>query len=26
LQDRKPEAAELRQKAKEIRRKLCDEC
>ena len=26
LQDRKPEAAELRQKAKEIRRKLGDEC
>jgi hypothetical protein len=26
LQDRRTEAAELRQKAKEIRRKLCDEC
>ncbi len=26
LQDRKAEAAELRQKAKEIRHKLCDEC
>lgn len=26
LQERRTEAAELRQKAKEIRRKLCDEC